>query len=134
MNGSRKVEVTVCFGRGARGERRLQQGSTVGMPRGRVPRIARLMALAIRFEALLRQGDVKNYAELARRGSVTRQRVTQIMNLLLLAPEIQEALLLLPRVEQGTDPIHLKDLQQVAREASWSRQRRLWQRLREQPQ
>ena len=36
------------------------------VPAGRVPRIARLMALALRFEQLVRGGEIKNYAELAR--------------------------------------------------------------------
>jgi hypothetical protein len=42
------------------------------------PRIARLMALAIRFEGLVREKKIRDYAELARRGRVTRARMTQI--------------------------------------------------------
>ncbi len=45
---------------------------------------------------LIREGVVTDYAELARLGHVTRARVTQIMNLLHLAPDIQETLLFLP--------------------------------------
>ena len=37
---------------------------------------------------------------------VTRARMTQIMNLLNLAPDIQEELLLLPPVTEGRDPDH----------------------------
>ncbi|MCZ2079936.1 MAG: hypothetical protein LC130_33625 [Bryobacterales bacterium] len=59
----------------------------------RIPRITRLMALAIKFQEMIDRGEVKDYAELARLGFVSRARVTQIMNLTLLAPEIQEALL-----------------------------------------
>jgi hypothetical protein len=61
-----------------------------------IPRIARLMALAIRFEGLLRSGTIRDCAELARLGRVTRARVTQIMKLLNLAPDIQEQILFLP--------------------------------------
>ena len=68
---------------------------------GRVPRVAKLMALAIRFEQLVADGVVGDYAELSRLGHVTRARMTQIMNLLHLAPDIQEAILFLPRVESG---------------------------------
>src|SRR5688500_7517099 len=68
---------------------------------GRVPRVSRLMALAIRFDDLLRRGEVKDLADIARLGHVTRARATQIMNLLMLAPDIQEALLFLPEVETG---------------------------------
>jgi hypothetical protein len=45
-------------------------------PPGRVPRLARLMALAIRFEQLLGEGEVASYAELGRLGHVTRARVS----------------------------------------------------------
>jgi hypothetical protein len=59
----------------------------------RVARIARLMALAIKFEEMVRTNEVRDYADLARLGYVSRARMTQIMNLLNLAPNIQEALL-----------------------------------------
>lgn len=60
----------------------------------RIPRITRLMALAIKFQDMIDRGEVKDYADLARLGFVTRARVTQIMNLCLLAPDIQEEILL----------------------------------------
>ena len=63
-----------------------------------IPRIARLMALAIRFDGLLRKETIRDYAELARLGRVTRARMTQIMKLLDLAPDIQEQILFLPPV------------------------------------
>jgi hypothetical protein len=44
-----------------------------------IPRIARLMAFAIRFEGLVRDERVRDYAELARLGCVTRARMTQIV-------------------------------------------------------
>lgn len=99
------------------------------VPPGRVPRVARLMALAIRFEQLVRSGAVADYATLARLGHVTRARVTQIMNLLTLAPDIQEAILFLPRTARGRDPIHLGHLQPVALTPAWADQRRLWNEL-----
>jgi hypothetical protein len=64
------------------------------------PRVARLMALAIRCEGLVREGTVRDYAELARLGQVTRARMTQIMNLLWLAPDLQERLLFLERASR----------------------------------
>jgi hypothetical protein len=62
-------------------------------PPAKVPRIAKLMALAIHFDQLIREGKVRDQAEIAYLGHVSRARVTQIMNLLNLAPEIQEELL-----------------------------------------
>jgi hypothetical protein len=96
---------------------------------GRVPRVARLLALALRCEQLLQAGVIANYAELATLGHVSRARVTQIMNLLLLAPDIQEALLFLPRTERGRDPVHLRQLQPLTLVADWGEQRQRWQAL-----
>ncbi|QDU94526.1 hypothetical protein [Lignipirellula cremea] len=92
---------------------------------GRIPRVAKLMALAIRFDGLIRDGVVADQAELARLGNVTRARVTQIMNLLNLAPEIQEAVLFLPRVKGGRDPVVERELRVLAAEVDWGRQREL---------
>ena len=72
---------------------------------GRLPRVVRLLALAHRFDHLLRTGQVGSYAELARRGRVSRARVSQIMQLLLLAPAIQEEVLFLPPVRRGRAPV-----------------------------
>ena len=96
---------------------------------GRVPRVARLAALALRFEGLVRSGAVKDYAELARLGHVTRARMSQIMNLLNLAPDILEAVLLLPRTERGRDRIQIRHLQPIASTLDWSKQRRQWREL-----
>jgi hypothetical protein len=61
-------------------------------------------------------------------GNVTRARVCQIMNLVYLAPDIQEAILHLPRTQRGRDPIILADLQPIAATPDWRRQRRWWAR------
>ncbi len=87
------------------------------------------MALAIHFDALIQSGAVKNYSELARLGNVTRARMTQIMNLLMLAPSIQEQLLLLPRAESARDEVCLRDLQRVAGVVQWAEQTCVWRKL-----
>ena len=96
------------------------------LPPGRVPRIARLMALAHHFERLVVTRVVKDYAELARLGMVSRARTSQIMNLLLLAPDIQEAILFLPKTTSGHDPIKLKHLQPICLEMDWRKQWERW--------
>ena len=58
----------------------LSQADDISLEPGNVPRISKLMALAIRFDALVRHGEVRDYADLARLGYVTRARITQIMN------------------------------------------------------
>jgi hypothetical protein len=92
----------------------------------RVPRIARLLALAIRMENLIRVGGIIDYSQLAQLGHVSRARITQIMNLLLLAPDLQEQILFLPPASGGHHPVRLAQLQPIARIPDWSRQRRLW--------
>jgi hypothetical protein len=101
------------------------------LPPGRVPRVARLLALALRFEELIRAGEVENYTGLARLGHVTRARICQVMNLINLAPDLQEALLFLPRTERGRDAIILKDLLPMAAALDWREQRRRWAELTE---
>jgi hypothetical protein len=63
------------------------------------------MALAIHFDGLIRDGVVKNYAELASLGGVSRARITQIMNLLNLPPWKQEELLFLEGKDAGRDVV-----------------------------
>ena len=66
----------------------------------RVPRLARLLALALELEGLVRDGTIRDYATLARLGHVSRARMSQVMNLLVLAPDIQEEILFLPSTPQ----------------------------------
>jgi hypothetical protein len=83
------------------------------------------MALAIRFESLVRDERVRDYAELARLGRVTRARMTQIMKLLDLAPDIQERVLFLPPIRG----LNERNLRPVASRIDWNEQRRLFQKL-----
>jgi hypothetical protein len=94
-----------------------------------VPRVARLLALALRIEEQVRKGELTSYSEVASLGHVTRARVSQIMNLLNLAPDLQEAILFLPRTERGRAPIILQQLQPIASILDWRKQRILWQQL-----
>ena len=98
---------------------------------GRTARVSRLMALAIRCEGLLREGVVRDYAELARLGCVSRPQVTQLMNLLNLASDIQERLLFLPPVRSGRDPLTEHHLRHIAACTEWVRQRELFCALTE---
>jgi hypothetical protein len=87
------------------------------------------MALAIHFDGLLRSGTITDHAHLARLGKVSRARISQILNLLHLAPDIQERLLFLPPLHQARERLHLADLQSLCRQWDWHRQRWLWQTL-----
>jgi hypothetical protein len=128
-----KIVTHVHFGREKRGKRRLLAGRAPApepqIEQGNIPRLARLMALAIHFEGLLERGEVKDMAEIARLGHVTRARVTQIMNLRLLAPDIQKALLDLPPTMKGRDRLQYRHIHPLTVTASWKRQREMWATL-----
>ena len=96
---------------------------------GRLPRITKMMALAIRFEHLIKSGQVTDQAELARVGHVSRARLTQIMDLNLLAPDIQEEILDLQLVPGGKDKMLEKDLRPIAFVYFWRTQREMWNRM-----
>jgi hypothetical protein len=120
-----KIEFTVPF-------RRLPAPRTLVVepapePQGRPPRIARLLALAHKLDALVRSGAVTGYAELARLGHISPARLTQIMVLLHLAPSIQEYVLFL----SAGDARFITELalREIAREPRWDRQCKRFERL-----
>ena len=128
------IEFDVHFGRAAAGRRELRTGGAPPKPElpvGSIPRVTRLMALALRCDELVRNGEVSDYAELARLGHVTRARMTQIMALLNLAPDIQEQILFLPRTTHGCDPISERDLRPICATVDWKQQRQLWRELQD---
>jgi hypothetical protein len=94
---------------------------------GHPPRIARILALAHKLDALVRSGAVAGYIELARLGHVAPARVTQITVLLHLAPAIQEYLLFLSTADARL--VCELELRKIAREPRWDRQRELFDRL-----
>ena len=112
-------------------ENRLDEvsGTPAAESLGRVPRVSRLIALALRLEGLVRQGKGPDYAALARAGHVSRARMSQIMNLTQLAPSIQETLLFLPRTVRGPDRVTEKALRDIARHVDWGWQRKLFEDL-----
>jgi hypothetical protein len=132
MSDGPTITFKVHLGRGAESRIELREGEApvVQMPPpGRVPRVSKLMALAIKFDRLIRDGDVRDFAEIARLGHVTRARVTQIMNLLHLTPDIQEEILFLPRIQSGDDPIVERHLRPIVKLLDWPDQRRKWREL-----
>jgi DNA invertase Pin-like site-specific DNA recombinase len=89
-------------------------------------RISRLLALALKMEQMIHEGTVKNYSELSRLGQVSPARITQVMNLLHLAPDIQEEILL------GDIPVNrLREsaIRKLSGVVLWSNQRDRWHGL-----
>ncbi len=99
-------------------------------PSGRVPRVARMLAMAHEIDELIRDGKLRDLADAARAMELTRARVTQITNLLLLAPEIQMEILELPLVTTGRDPVSERQLRRIVAEADWQRQIELWNEVK----
>ena len=97
---------------------------------GRIPRIAKLVALASRMQSMLESGEVVSFQQLAELGRISQPRMTQIMSLLNLAPDIQEELLYLPEVIQGKAQIHERLLRPLTRELDWRVQRRMWAKVK----
>ena len=98
---------------------------------GCTPHLARLVALAIKCRDLVESGEVRDYAELARAGYITRARMSQIMNLVNLAPDIQEEILFLPKASAGRFPLTETKLRKIACQPLWDRQRLEWRKLRQ---
>jgi hypothetical protein len=129
VNGPQEVTYAVEFHAGKKRRNpsdgfgpHLPEGHTDG---GAVPRIARLVALALRFEGLLREGEIKDYVALARLGRVTRARMTQIMKLVHLAPDIQEQILFLPDIRGFNE----RNLRPVVGQIDWDDQRRIFRKI-----
>lgn len=87
------------------------------------------MALAIHCDQLIRDGVMTDQSELARFGHITTARMTQIMSLLSLAPDLQEQLLFLPRTEHGRDMVKETDIRPLTKTLDWRKQRRMWAAL-----
>ena len=98
-------------------------------PSARIPRIAQLMALARHVDELVRTGTVGSYATAARLGRVSRARLSQIIGLLNLAPDLQEQLLFLEHPARGRSAPVLRRVLSVAAALDWDEQRRCWRRL-----
>lgn len=118
------------FERGRRSRKVMKQGTVPDIPEGTIPRVSRLIALAYRFDKQIRKGLIIDRAEIARLGHVSRARISQVMKLLDLAPDIQEDLLFLPPVVKGRDPITERHVRPITQEHIWKKQRQMWQKLK----
>ena len=126
-----KITKDVHFRSMERGRKELREGAEESVVTlGKVPRLSRLLALALHMEDLCRRGEIADFAELARLTMVTRARMTQIMSLLLLAPDIQEEILFLPRSSGGLDPIREKAIRPIAAIPDFRKQQAMWRDLK----
>ena len=96
---------------------------------GHFPRITQVMALALQFQEMIDRGEIRGHADLARLGCVSRERISQIMMLNWLAPDIQEAILRLPQTSGGRFHVGEVMLRPIARLPLWEDQRESWRHL-----
>ena len=140
-----RLEFTVRFTHGKKGRRRLRQAekpkqsslspasTRPAPPKPRpveksaapIPKLTRLLVLGHHFENLVRHGFVKDYAEISRLTGLSRARITQIVNLTLLAPAIQEGILFLDGDDAKRMRRFERDLRIVLAEANWKEQEKL---------
>jgi hypothetical protein len=97
---------------------------------GHLPRITQVLALAIRLDDMIRRGEAKDYADLARLSCLCRERISQIVRLNYLAPDIQIEVLYLPPTPTGRYPISETAIRRIANLLSWARQREEWAKLK----
>jgi hypothetical protein len=93
--------------------------------RSRPLRVARMLAMAHEIERLIAEGAFADRADAARKLGFTRARISQLLDLTLLAPDLQEQLLTMETME-GSDPITEHGLRVVVAMASWGEQRKTW--------
>ena len=97
---------------------------------GRLPRVTQVLALAIQFQDMIRLGEARDYADLARLGGLTRERVSQIVKLVWLAPDIQIEILHLQPVSNGHFLIRERAMRNISSTICWVEQHREWEELK----
>ena len=116
-----RVEIPVRIRRGRRAQRAMA-AEDAPQHQEPPPRIALLLALAHKWETMIRRGEIRDYTQIARPTGLTRGRIAQICGLVLLAPDLQEAIL---APHCNTLPTHT--LRQIAGRTNWGEQRSKWQ-------
>lgn len=96
---------------------------------GKVPTVSRMMALAIYYEQLIKEGKIKSVSDIGRLENITQQRVSQVMGLLLLSSKLQEKLLSLPRQYRNSCRISTEKAINIAKEIDFEKQEVLFNRL-----
>lgn len=101
-------------------------------PVRRPARVAVMLALAHKIQDAIDRGTVRDRAEVARRLGFTRARITHLLDLTLLAPDLQERILALEAID-GAEPMSERALRAVAHAGSWEEQRPALQILADPP-
>jgi hypothetical protein len=92
--------------------------------------VTQVLALAIHFQDMIERGEARDYADLARLGCLSRERMSQIMELVWLAPDIQRAILEFPATRASRFPVSEAAVRRIAANLRWEEQRVLWDNLK----
>ena len=130
MSGNGGVEVRFNLHLAGRRNGTSPGSENSGVSRGRLPRISQVLAMAITIQEMVHRGEVKDYADFARQRSISRERVSQVMKLVWLAPDIQVEILYLPPSVGGRYPISELSLRRIGEMLSWAEQRAAWGKLK----
>ena len=128
----RQNAIEIQFPLHTRSRRNAPEAAETVPEAGRLPRVTRVLAVAIQFREMLRAGEVHDCADLARLGGVSRERISQILKLAWLAPDIQMEVLYFPPVSGVNFPIHERALRVISSHLGWEQQRELWANLKQQ--
>lgn len=123
------TEVRISFEPRRHAQQRRRAEAAVAPARRYPARIARQLALAHALQRRVDDGEFPDYAAMARALGFTRARLTQLMDLLLLAPDIQRELLFL-EVPPGPQPFSERTLRDALRAPEWTVQRERWSKLK----
>lgn len=96
---------------------------------GMVPTVSRMMALAIFYEKLIKEGKIKSVSDIGRLENIAQQRVSQVMSLLLLSSKLQELIITLPRQYPGSPRISTEQAINIAKEIDFERQEELFEEV-----
>jgi hypothetical protein len=108
-----------------RGRRKTFSASVSDVPASRPARVAATLAMAHKIRQGILAGEIQDQADAARRLGLTRARLSQILDLTNLAPDLQEKILFLELID-GREPLRERALRGALRTASWDEQRRYW--------
>jgi hypothetical protein len=115
-------------------QRQRQEAGTVvsvsAPPPGRPARVSQVLALAIQFREMLRLGEARDCADVARLGGLTRERISQIMKLNWLASDLQLEILYLTCAPGERCLVSEVAVRRIADHPSWVEQRNLWRKLK----
>ncbi|MFI4963639.1 MAG: hypothetical protein ACHP6H_07275 [Legionellales bacterium] len=91
------------------------------------PRIRQYLVLAYQIQDTISEGRAEDLGQIAGWLGMTRPRIIQITNLLLLAPDIQAEILLSDNKKIHSLPEY--KTRQITKEFDWEKQRIMWREL-----